>query len=71
MTVYRVECRSDHDYIGRPLAFEWQGKRFIVDDVLLENRTPAGFQFKVRTADNEAFELDYEIITEAWTIHQL
>lgn len=66
-----VECRSDHDYIGRPLAFTWQGNRFEIADVIIQNQTPLGYQFQVRTTDDEIFELDYDTHTDQWSVQQL
>ena len=66
----RVECRSDHDYIGRPLAFYWQGKRLEVAQVLAQNRTPFGYTFKVLNDDLGIFELDFDTNKDAWSVHQ-
>ena len=71
MTSDRVECRSDHGYIGRPLAFYWQGKRLEIDEVLLEKRTPYGYSFQVRNDDFGSFELNYDIHTDQWSVRQL
>lgn len=65
-----VECRSDHDYVGHPRAFVWLGKRFQVSDVLVQNHTPVGFQFTVRTVDAQLFELDYNTNADEWTVKQ-
>ncbi len=67
----RVECRSDHDYLGHPLAFYWQGKRLEVAEVLLQNRTPHGYSFQVRNNDFGIFELIYDTDTDEWSVHQL
>jgi len=71
MTEDLVNCRADHDYPGRPLAFTWQGIRFEVADVLVQYRTPQGCQFHVRTMDANIFGLDYDITTDTWSVHQL
>jgi len=67
----RVECRSDYDYIGHPLAFYWQEKRLEVAEVLVQNRTPHGYSFQVRNEDFGRFELIYDISTDEWSVHQL
>ena len=67
----RVEIRSDHDYVGRPLAFYWQDKRLGVAEVLAQNRTPHGYSFQVRNEDFGIFELDYDTNTDQWSVHQL
>jgi hypothetical protein len=66
----RVECRSDHDYIGHPLAFFWQDKRLLVAQVLVQNRTPTGYSFQVRNKEFGIFELDYDTNTHEWSVHQ-
>jgi hypothetical protein len=71
MTSARVECRSDHDYIGHPLAFYWQNKRLEVAEVLVQNRTPQGYSFRVRNEDFGMFDLDYDTNTDEWSVHQL
>jgi len=65
-----VICRSDHDYIGYPLAFYWQDQRLEVAEVLMQNRTPTGYSFRVRNEELGVFELDYELSTDQWSVHQ-
>jgi hypothetical protein len=67
----RVECRSDHNYIGRPLAFYWQEKRLEITEVLMQNRTPTGYSYQVRNPELGIFELDYDTNTDEWSVHQL
>jgi hypothetical protein len=67
----RVECRSDHDYIGHPLAFYWQDKRLEVSEVLVQIRTPLGYSFRVRNKDFGIFELIYDTNTDEWSVHPL
>jgi hypothetical protein len=67
----RVICRSDHAYIGDPLAFYWQDQRLEVSEVLLQNRTPTGYTFRVRTVESGIFELRYDLDTDQWSVEQL
>ena len=67
----RVECRSDHDYIGHPLAFYWQDKRLEVSEVLVQIHTPHGYSFQVRNNDFGIFELIYDTNTDEWSVHHL
>ena len=71
MASARVECRSDHDYIGHPLVFYWQDQRLEVTEILAQNRTPQGYSFRVRNEGLGMFELDYDINTDEWSVHQL
>ncbi len=71
MTLTQVECRSDHDYIGRPLAFYWQDQRLRVVDVLAQSRTPYGYSFRVQTREFGIFELDYDTDPDQWSVRQI
>jgi hypothetical protein len=70
MTSTRVECRSDHDYIGRPLAFYWQDIRLKVTNILAQSQTPLGYTFQVATEDFGIFELDYDTNSDQWSVQQ-
>ena len=66
-----VECRSDHAYLGYPLAFYWHEQRIEVERVLVENHTPRGYSFLVSTEVLGVFVLDYDIHTDQWSVQQL
>lgn len=66
----RVECRSDSEYAERPTAFYWQDQRLEIAEVLSRWRTPQGKSFRVRTVDDQVFELAYDEITAEWQIWQ-
>lgn len=66
-----VICRSDYDYLGYPLAFYWQEQRLEVAEVLVQNRTPNGYSFRVRTDKFGIFELDYDLNTDEWSVCHL
>jgi hypothetical protein len=65
-----VECRSDHAYIGYPVAFYWQGMRLQVDDILIEHRTPQGYSYQVRNRERGIFILDYDSDSDLWSVEQ-
>ena len=67
----RVEIRSNHEYIGRPLAFYWQDRRLKVTAVLLQNHTPTGYTFRVQAEDAAIYELRYDLDADQWFVHQL
>jgi hypothetical protein len=71
MTGDRVECRSDHDYAGRPLAFYWQDQRLEVADVLVQYRNPNGISYQVQTHGFGIFKLDYDLHTDEWSVQPL
>ena len=65
-----VECHSGFAYAERPLALKWQGHRLIVAEILEQSRTPAGRHFRIRTQDDQEFELVYDEANDEWSIHQ-
>ncbi len=67
----QVECRSDFTYAQRPVAFYWQGERLEVAELVTQSRSPTGFSFRVRTVESGIFDLDYDINTDEWSVHQL
>jgi hypothetical protein len=71
MAADRVEIRSNHEYIGRPLAFYWQNRRLEVTAVLVQNHTPTGFTFRVQAEDTAIYELIYDLDADQWSVQQL
>ena len=63
-----VECRSDWSYAQRPLAFQWEGQRRVIEEISATKRTPDGMRFVVRTNEGETFELSYDESTDQWEI---
>lgn len=66
-----VECRSDFEYAQRPVAFYWQGQRLEVIELISQIQTPAGYSFRVRSEEHGIFELNYDLITDQWSVQQL
>jgi len=66
-----VECRSDHAYIGFPVAFYWQDKRLEVSRILSENQDPTVYTFRVLNQEFGYFELIYDLNTDDWSVQQL
>jgi hypothetical protein len=71
MPLDQVICRSDHDYIGYPLAFYWQQQRLEVDEILSEAHTPDGYAFTVRNVVLGIFELEYHQESDLWSVSHL
>jgi len=65
-----VECRSNHAYVGYPVAFYWQGMRLEVDEILFEHRNPEGYLFQVRNNAHGIFALTYNSKTDHWSVEQ-
>ena len=66
----QVECRSDFTYAQRPVAFYWQGEHLQVAEVLSQTQSPRGYSFRVRSEELGIFELNYDINTDQWSVHQ-
>ena len=71
MPIDQVECRSDHAYIGHPLAFYWLDKRLEVAQIVSENHSPVGYIFQVLTDELEYFALIYDLNTDNWSVQKL
>jgi hypothetical protein len=67
----RVECRSDHAYLGYPIAFYWQEKRWMVNQILSEKQDPTGYSFRVYNDELGVFELNYDLKTDEWSVIHL
>lgn len=65
-----VECRSDHAYLGFPLAFYWLDMRLEVTKILSETHDPAGHAFKVVNQEYGCFDLIYDTSTDRWSVRQ-
>ncbi len=67
----KVECYSGHTYAERPTAFVWQGRRYQVERVLQQWRSPDGPGFRLLTTDGGQFELTYDENQDEWSLHPL
>ena len=65
-----VECHSEYAYAEKPIALTWQGERLEVIEVLATWHTPEAECFRVRTSDEQVFELSYSEASDEWQIHQ-
>lgn len=63
-----VECHSDYTYPERPTALTWEGWRLEVAEILREWRSPEGKGFRVRTVDEQEFELFFSEAANEWQI---
>lgn len=64
-----VECHSGYEYAEHPIAFQWQGQRLDVAEVMDTWRIPGGKCFRVRTSDDQVFELFYGELYAEWRIN--
>ena len=65
-----VECHSGYEYGDRPVALTWDGQRLEVSEILDRWLIPGGKCFRVRTQDDQIFELFYGELYDEWRIHQ-
>ncbi len=65
-----VECHSGHEYAERPVTLWWLGERLEIAEILARWRTPKEKCFRVRTVDEQVFELFYDEISGEWQIRQ-
>jgi hypothetical protein len=63
-----LECRSDGDYAGRPLAVTWCGERMLVAEILKAWRAPDGKCYRICTQNGQVFELIYSEFYDSWSI---
>ncbi len=71
MVVNPVECLSSASYPGAPTALTREGKRHLVAQVIARSHTPQGFAFRVRTTDDQVFDLFYDEAAQTWQITPL
>ena len=64
-----VECLSSSVYPERPVALRWQDERLEIEAILSQWRTPEERWFRVRTRDQQTFELAYAENGAGWRIH--
>ena len=62
-----VECYSGYTFAKRPTAFIWLGKRYQIERVLKQWRSPLGPCFQVVTSDGEQFEVIYNEPKDEWS----
>lgn len=64
-----VECYSGYTFAERPMAFVWEGRRYRVERVLRQWRSPDGSGFRVLTFDGAQFQLAYDKNQDRWFLH--
>jgi len=63
-----VECYSGSRYGERPLRFLRAGQWYEIEEVDASWRTPSALHFRVRTVDDDCYELAYRERVEQWFI---
>jgi len=72
----KVEFYSGYKAIVRPMAFEYRGRRWEVEEILdrwyeggVDARRPEINYFKVKTAEGQIFLLRYHAVADTWSCH--
>lgn len=63
-----VECHSGYTYAERPVALRWQGERLEIEAIESQWRVPDEKHFRVRTRDDQVFELVYSEVHDEWQV---
>jgi hypothetical protein len=66
----QVACHAGYAYAERPQAFQWEGQRHTVKQVLTQAVRPEGRWFRVLTGGDQVFELLYAPDLDQWLIWQ-
>ena len=66
-----VECHAGYTYAERPTAVLWGDQRLTVIEIIERRRTPAGRFFRVRTQNDQAFDLFYDELSYEWQVHEV
>jgi hypothetical protein len=67
-TIVPVECYSGFTYAQRPVAFVWRERRYRIEQILSQGRSPKGRIFRVRTTEGETFQLTYDEARDTWSL---
>jgi hypothetical protein len=66
-----VFCHSDSVYAERPTALEWDGEKVFIEQIISRARVPGGKIFRVRTTNEQLFDLHYDEVNDLWEIQSL
>jgi hypothetical protein len=68
--INRVVCHSGYRYGERPKAFYWEDKKMEIAAIEKQWHEPNGYHFRVKTINNQFFEITYDQSLDEWTIKQ-
>ena len=66
-----VECHSGSTYADEPIALTWEGQRLEIVAISARWRSPQARHFRVRTSNEQEFELAYCEVDYRWQITRL
>ncbi len=65
-----VECYSSHAYAEQPVAVHWNGERLEITEIEKSWQSPQGKHVRVRTSEDQTFELNYVQTDDKWNISE-
>jgi hypothetical protein len=63
-----VECYSGSRHAERPISFDYLGRKHVVKVVVKTWRSPTALHFRVKTQEDESFDLTYDERAEQWSV---
>jgi len=67
----KVACYSGYTCAGCPQSLEWQGRDYRVERIISAWQEPGERHFKIRTHDNNLFEIWYNDVQKQWLLIEL
>ena len=66
--IIRVECYSGYKADERPVNFFWKGRKFVVEKVIEQWRSPDSEKFKVLADDRKGYVLIHDDVSDQWIL---
>jgi len=63
-----VECHSGFTYADKPIAITWESQRLEIIEITAQWRSPEARHFRVRTSNEQEFELSFREADNEWQI---
>ena len=67
----KVQCYSGHSYADHPISFQGQGNVRKVEKIEKSWQEPGEKHFRVRTKDDNPFEICYHELQDEWSATEL
>ena len=69
--IIRVECYSGYKADERPVHFLWRGRKFVVEKVIDQWRSPDSDNFKVLADDGKGYLLLHDNVSDQWVLEKI
>ena len=67
----KIQCYSGRTYADCPISFSWQGYIYKVEKIEKYWQEPGEKHFRVRTKDDNLFEICYHELRDEWSATEL